>query len=284
MIDFHTHIGRLVYKYPQLKVSTLLKRMDRNGIEKAIVLPIENPEETDFYVTTEEVLRAAQWHPDRLVPFCNIDPRRNSPGNFNPRPIIEEYVSRGCAGFGEVLAGVKMGDPRTKKIFSVCEELELPVVMHFDSYINIDEPGLPRFEKVIQEFPKLNFVAHAMCWWGEISKEVDYSILYPENSYAGYPTGGIVPDGKVEYFLEKYPNVYADLSANSAYIALTRDIDFSYNFLEKFSHKLLFATDYVYPRQPLPIIRFVKNAPISREAFARITEKNAKKLLHKYFN
>ncbi len=63
MIDFHTHFGRLVYKYPRLKVSTLLKRMDKNGIEKAVVLPIENPEETDFYVTTEEVLRAARRYP-----------------------------------------------------------------------------------------------------------------------------------------------------------------------------------------------------------------------------
>ncbi|NOY59000.1 MAG: amidohydrolase family protein [Calditrichaeota bacterium] len=284
MIDFHTHFGRLVHKYPPLKVSTLLKRMDRLGIEQAVVMPIENPEETEYYVTTDEVLRATRRHADRLIPFCNIDPRRNSPGNFDPRPIIEEYVARGCVGFGEVLTGLQMGDPRMKQIYAICEEMKLPVVLHFDSYINIDEPGLPRFEQLVDEFPKLNFIAHAMCWWGEISKRVDYSILYPETGYAGYPTGSVVPGGRVEYLLDKYPNVYADLSANSGYNALTRDIDFSYKFLEKFSHKLLFATDYLYPRQPLPIVDFIKNAEISSEAFKRITETNAKKLLHRYFN
>ena len=51
MIDIHTHIGKLFKE--ELKPSQLLKFMDRNGIEKAAVLPIENPEEPFYYVTTK---------------------------------------------------------------------------------------------------------------------------------------------------------------------------------------------------------------------------------------
>ena len=77
MIDIHTHIGKLMFK-KELKLSQLLRFMDSQGIEKAVVLPIENPEETYYYVTTEEVLKACKRHPDRLIPFCNVDPRRGA--------------------------------------------------------------------------------------------------------------------------------------------------------------------------------------------------------------
>ena len=268
-----------MHRFPSLKVSTLLKRMDRNGIEKAVLLPIENPEEVDYYLTTESVLKICQRHPDRLIPFCNVDPRRGIPGEFDPLPIIKEYSDRGCKGFGELLAGLPIDDQRTKKLFQVCQQLKLPVVLHFDSYINMDRPLLPAFESVVREFPDVTFVAHAMSWWGEISRQVQYDVLYPLKGAAGYPEGPVVSGGRVEYFLEKYDNVYADLSAYSAYNALTRDRDFGCRFLEKYSHKLLFATDYLYPRQPLPIIKFIKEVPISKSAFDRITRKNAVRLL-----
>lgn len=59
MIDIHTHIGKPIFK-KALTPSQLLKFMDKNGIDKAVVLPIENPEETYYYVTTDEVLKACK--------------------------------------------------------------------------------------------------------------------------------------------------------------------------------------------------------------------------------
>jgi predicted TIM-barrel fold metal-dependent hydrolase len=43
--------------------------------------------------------------------------------------------------------------------------------------------------------------------------------------------------------LVEYPNMYADLSAGSGYGALSRDEAFAQDFLARFRHKLLFATD-----------------------------------------
>lgn len=114
MIDIHMHVGRLYYYEPKgLTPSHLLRFMDSHGIEKAALLPIESPEETHYYVTTDYVLRVAKRHPDRFIPFCNVDPRRGSADTSTDfRRILSEYADRGCRGLGELMAGVWIDDAR----------------------------------------------------------------------------------------------------------------------------------------------------------------------------
>ena len=139
-------------EYPPLRPATLLRRMDRLGIERAVVLAVENPEEVHWYLPSTEVLRVCRRHPDRLVPFCATDPRHGPPEGFDPLPILREYVEQGCRGFGEYLAGLDVDDPRSLRIYEACRELNLPVLLHFDSYINRDSPGFPRFARVLRMF------------------------------------------------------------------------------------------------------------------------------------
>ena len=283
VIDFHTHIGRLVFSRKPLTSDILVSTMDRLGIEKAVVLPIENPEEVHYYSTTEYVLSECAKHPGRLIPFCSVDPRRGVPENFapspdlafNPRVIIEEYVNRGCKGFGECLQGLPIDDPRSSKLYDACGELGLPVVLHImHSFINYDKVGLPGLERLLRKHKDTTFIAHANGWWSEISAEVDPTIAY------GYPTGKVKPGGRVGELLEKYENLYADISAQSGYNALTRDPEFGVNFLEEHYEKLLFGTDYSYDGQELPIVDYIKTVEISRRAFRAITRENAEKLLN----
>ena len=51
-----------------LKPAQLLRWMDRYGIEKAIVMAVEVPEEVDFLVSTEALLGLTRRHRDRLFP------------------------------------------------------------------------------------------------------------------------------------------------------------------------------------------------------------------------
>jgi len=80
MIDTHTHLGQLVWDNPGLKPYQLLRWMDRNGIEEAVVMAVEVPEELDFFVPTKELLRMTKRHRDRLHPLCAVDPRHRYPG------------------------------------------------------------------------------------------------------------------------------------------------------------------------------------------------------------
>ena len=79
--------------------------------------------------------------------------------------------------------------------------------------------------------------------------------------------------------LSTYPNLYGDLSARSGFTAITRDPSFGLDFLERQQDKLLFGTDVLYPDQELPIVEFLRNAPISEAARQKIAGGNAKRLL-----
>jgi len=273
VIDFHTHIGRLYCSFPRFTVRNLLGRMDELGISMAVVLPIENPEETDFYVITESILRAVKRHHDRLIPFCNVDPRRGEPQTFNPRPIIEKYISRGCRGFGEELAGLMVDDPRLQRIYQAVADFGIPLVMHFDAHRNIDEIGFPRFERMIEKYSKTIFVGHGPHWWAEISGDVRVEDI------GRYPTGSVSPGGKVERLLQRYGNLYADLSADSGLNALARDPEFGRDFLERNCAKLLFGTDLLYEAQEVKIVKFLEDVNLSERAYRDILYRNAERLL-----
>lgn len=270
MIDTHTHLGQLRVGDPGLKPSQLLRWMDRHGIEKAIVLAVENPEELDFYVPTREVLRMTKRHRDRLLPLCNVDPRHRYPGSFNPLPIIKAYVEDGCVGFGENLCGLPVDDPMQQAVYAACDELKLAVLMHFDSWINRDQKGLTNFERMLATYPRAKFIGHGPNFWREISN------TFPPK--VGYPKGPIVKRGRLDQLFGKYRNLYADLSAGSGHNAITRDPEFGFEFLKRRQDRLMFATDYLAIGQKTPIIEHIRTVGLPKGAFERITRRNAEKV------
>ncbi len=269
------HIGRLYYQEPgPLIPSYLLNFMDRHGIEKAALLPIESPEETHYYITTDYVLRVCGRHPDRFVPFCNVDPRRgNSDLSTDFRKIITEYRDRGCRGLGELMCGLWIDDPRMQMIYQVCGDLGLPIIFHMDALRDLDEKSLPRMEAMARKFPDTTFIGHGPHFWAEVSGDVR------EDDFGRYPEGPVAPGGAVERLLGTCPNVYADLSAGSAYNPLTRDPSFGPAFLEKFRDKLLFGTDICRLTQEFPIFEYLRTCGISNDAYRRITGLNAAEML-----
>jgi len=281
MTDFHTHIGKIFYGRKVLTAKKLVETMDKYGIKKSGVLPIENPEEAHWYSTTDYVLRNCKKYPDRLIPFCNVDPRRgyNNGKDSYTGKIIEDYVKKGCKGFGEILANLRFNDKRMKFIYKICGQLSLPIVFHLGGIPErskmglTDKIGLPFIESVLNEFPDTIFIAHGPGWWAEISGDVN-----PEDR-DGYPKGLIKKEGKIVYLLENYPNMFADLSAGSGYNALTRDNDFGVEFLSRCYKKLLFATDYLFVGQEMPIIDYIKKVKIPESKKKRIMKDNAKELL-----
>jgi predicted TIM-barrel fold metal-dependent hydrolase len=269
------HVGRLYhFETKPLTPSYLLKFMDANCIEKAALLPIESPEETDYYVTTDYVLNVCKRHPDRFIPFCNMDPRRRSADlTTDFRGILTEYRDRGCRGLGELMAGVYVDDPRMQAIYEVCGELGMPIVFHLDALRDIDEVGLPRYEAMIRKFPKTIFVGHGPHFWAEISADMR------EEDIGGYPKGKVAAPGAVEKLLSTYSNAYADLSAGSGYNAITRDPDYGGRFLDRFQDKLLFGTDICRRNMTFPMIDHLAGCGLSKAAYGKITSGNAWRLL-----
>jgi len=245
--------------------------MDSHGIDKAVVLPLESPEVGWAPVPTWEVLRSCQAHPDRLIPFCVVDPRATRMHKASAMQHIRPYVEAGCKGFGEHIVGLPVDDPRSMEIYVACGELGLPVLFDFNRDFNTDEPGLPNFEKVVQQCPTTLFIGHGPAWWNNISAEVSLEV--------GYPEGKVVPGGAVPRLLGKYENVFADLSARSGYNALARDLGHARSFLHRYSRKLLFGTDLLTRGQELPIVDLLRNLGLASEDWEDISHLNAERLL-----
>jgi len=292
IIDIHTHCslkpiwlgyGPTPGEFIRfITIDELLERMKKESIDISVVLPLQSPESSIETVSTRDVLEMYKRYPDKIVPFCNPDPRLYLGNKKALEFILEEYKKMGCKGVGEVTANIYFDDPRALNLFEICENLGLPVLFHIGPKPNccyglVDELGLPRLEKVLKMFPDLIFIGHSQPFWAEISGD-----LRPEERNS-YPKGKVVPGGRVVELLENYPNLYADLSAGSGYNAISRDEEFGIWFLEKFQDKLLFGTDIDFPGQNLPQIPYLRRlheeGKISDKAYEKIMYKNAKKLL-----
>jgi hypothetical protein len=288
MVDFHTHVGRMGKDPRQdLDAAELVRKMDRRGIETSIVLPLhDSPSGWYLRCTTEDVIRETGAFPDRLVPFCQVDPRF---GDHSPdtdfRLLLEEYKARGCRGMGEVTASLYFDDPMVVNLMRQCGEAGLPVVFHTahaltGTYGLVDDPGLPRLERLIRACPGTVFCAHGPAFWSEMGADPDPAVR------GGYPKGPIGKPGRVAALLDAYPNLYGDLSAGSGYNALTRTPEYGLRFLEQFQDRLLFATDTLrhdMEDDKVPILALFRDLRwrglLSEAAYRKITRDNARRLL-----
>ena len=60
------------------------------------------PEAGPFPQTTENALAAHKAHPDRIIPFCCVDPRTSFTGGRKALPgMLKRYVDQGAKGFGK---------------------------------------------------------------------------------------------------------------------------------------------------------------------------------------
>lgn len=262
----------------------LLRLYDRHGISQGVIMTELNPEGSYRSQSNEEILAIAEAHPDRFVPFCNIDPRLAGLGKDAPfEDILCHYRDRGCRGLGEVSARLPFLDERVQALFSAAEKVGFPVTFHMSPessdgfYGLVDDPGLPQLEETLRRFPKLRIFGHSQPFWFELSS-------YPAGADRNvYPDGPVVQEGALVRLMRKYPNLYGDLSANSGARALTRDRAYAVRFLTEFQDRLMFGLDMCCPNVPAstdpalpPFLRSLRDSgEITEEVFGKIARGNA---------
>jgi len=288
LIDCHTHVtpsksttraNGTTYPTPD----ELIAKLDALGIDRSVIFPSVNPECRHRFVTVEDVIGIAEQHPDRFIPFCNIDPRMesNSP-NADFSRYFEYYKQAGCKGVGEMCANLPFDDPLVENMLRQCEEHGLPLTFHIGPqqgacYGLYDELGLPRLEGALKKFPNLLFLGHSQPFWAEIGTGLT------DETRRHYPKGPVQPGGRLVALFERYPNLYGDLSAGSGHNALSRDPEFGYEFMDRFQDRLLFATDISFPGYDPPLPAFFRGVreegKISEEAAEKIAWRNADRIL-----
>jgi uncharacterized protein len=299
IIDFHAHIGDFrmgdddSHRVP-VTWQNLIARLDEEGIDKAVVLPVYNASPDgappamcvldDRMSVRDQVIDAARYA-DRIIPFGNMDPRWlwNSPrSDFGP--LLDWFIEHGCKGIGEVTAQLPYDDPRTINMFQQIGARHLLVTIESAGFAAgfyglQDDPGLPRLERLIREAPQTIIIGHGPGFWCEISEGVTQADKW------AYPGGPIIGQGAAWRLLRTYPNLYADLSAHSGFNAITRDLENGTRFLNDCYDKLLFGTDTCFGdaagRTPHHgyLRRLLTEGKLSPPAFDCIMSGNAVRLL-----
>jgi predicted TIM-barrel fold metal-dependent hydrolase len=236
IIDIHQHLG-----YSGRSDEVFLAHQRTMGITTTILLPAGRPVSTPATHNGESNgLEAQCLGNDACYAFAKARPKAFLFG-ANEVPDVEDatreigrYLRLGAVVLGEQKFGIDCDSPEMQKIYRLAEQRHVPVLMHwqFQRYNN----GFERFHKILARYPRVNFIGHAQTWWANIDKNhVDQSVLYPK--------GPVTPGGWTDRLLSDYPNMYGDLSAGSGLNALTRDEDFSRDFLKRHRDRLLFGSD-----------------------------------------
>jgi predicted TIM-barrel fold metal-dependent hydrolase len=283
LIDCHTHASRSRAvprwhgsDYPL--VEELIAKLDEYEIDRAVLLSGVAPEARSRFVPPEDVIEMYERYPDRLIPFCSLDPRSGQ--NSVESGFLRIYRDLGCRGVGETTCNLPMDDPLVWNMFGACAAEGMPVTIHIGPTIGgcyglYDEVGLPRLEKTLREFPDLVIFGHSQPFWAEISEGIT------QERRNRYPEGPVKP-GRLVALFERYENLWGDLSAGSGHNAISRDPEFGNAFIEQFQDRLMFGTDLAYPdhKPPNPAYFRSLKGQISDEAWEKVAWRNIHEILH----
>lgn len=224
VIDIHQHTP-----YSGRADEQLIAHQRIMGITKSVLLPAGSKFGLEAGAGgNDTVVALCRTHPGEYQFFAN-----ELPDIPETKKVIEKYLKAGAIGIGEQKFHVDCDSKSMQLIASIAAHHAVPVLMHFqhDTY-NLH---IERFHRLIEKFPKVNFIGHAQTWWGNIDKNHEQAVMYPK--------GPVTLGGITDRLLSDYSNVYGDLSAGSGLNALLRDEGHAREFLKRHQDKLLYGSD-----------------------------------------
>lgn len=140
----------------------LVAQMDESGIDKTVILPQDlGLAMGEPKVTIEEQNKAyaevQKKHPDRIIAFAGVDPRR---------PGAAELMERAINEWG--LKGIKLhpgtgyfpDEGEVYKFFEKISNLNVPVLIHSGIWLGISKTCDPiHFDNILLSFPNLTIIA-----------------------------------------------------------------------------------------------------------------------------
>jgi predicted TIM-barrel fold metal-dependent hydrolase len=283
IIDAHNHPDWHGYN-----LDRFLQNMAEHNIDKTWLLTWECPADEYDPEYYNCVSLSDQWGP---IPFSRcVHYKERAPEKFvlgyAPDPRRPDAIDRlraaieiyGVRVYGELKLRMMYDNPDALRMFRFCGEKGLPVIVHIDYEFETGRKyprpnwwyggGIDAFERAIRACPATIFLGHGPGFWAHISNDDQFDKV-------AYPTGKVVPGGKLIQMLRRYPNLYADLSGGSGLNALKRDPEFAGEFLIEFQDRLLYGRDYFDNNHQ----EFLNSLGLSQEVLSKIYAGNALKLV-----
>lgn len=164
----------------------------------------------------------------------------DDPAAPNADRIFRSAIAAGAVSMGELKYHLALDSAPMRRVYDIAADLQVPVMMHIQNFPHFpgEQPyntGYEHFNRILAAYPRTNFIGHGDLFWANISADVPTD--------RGYPSGPVQPGGLTDRWLSEFPNLYADMSANSGNNALSRDLDFSHGFVARHQDKLIFGSD-----------------------------------------
>lgn len=176
--------------------------------------------------STREILKAAEMHPGKIIPFATLHP-----DDPNKVEMLKGYVADGVKGLKLYTGHSNFHDrsldvPEMEPVYAYCEETNLPMLWHVNMAKYTDE-----LFSVLERHPNL-------------------TVIVPH-----FGVGFWRPDGQVmehvATMLDTYPNVYVDSSFGTREILVggmekvNAHLEFFKDFYHRYQDKIVWGTDMV---------------------------------------
>jgi uncharacterized protein len=252
VIDMHSH----PYAKTPEQVAQWVRTMGEMGIEKTVILTYATGKQFD------DLYAMYAKYPDRFELWCGFDYTGYDKPGFGPEAVkeLERCYRLGARGVGELgdkgkglfyskptkAWGMHLDDPRMDPLLKRCAELKMPINIHVaDPYwmyepMNAKNDGLMNAHKWRIEV-KPGVVDH-----GGLLKTLEGAVMrHPKTTFVVCHFANCSHDlNLLAAMFDKYPNLYADISARYAETAAIPR--FVARFYEKYQDRLVYGTDMGY--------------------------------------
>lgn len=248
VMDMHTHD----YAKTDQQLADWVRTMDAAGIAKSIILSEAHGKAFD------EVLARYKKYPGRFSLWCGFDYTGYDQPGYGPAAVaeLERCFRLGAEGVGEMgdkgkgmfftepaAWGMHFDDARMDSLLNKCGELGMPVSIHVADPIWMYEPMDRHNDGLMNAYQwrldnQTNIVSH-----GELLGTLERAVKkHPRTIFVACHLANCCYDlAKLGALLDKYPNLYADISARFSETAATPRA--AAKFYEKYQDRLVYGTD-----------------------------------------
>ncbi len=277
-IDFHTHLlGRGVdFSRPFDKIALALfaKKLgvDRQEIlkhgykayekayidnitnsryiKRSVLLPVdgvvndsgvETFRDKTVCSTNEDVYKVYMKYPETIVPFFSVNPNRH-----DALTLIDRYVAMGFVGakFLQNFWDIDINDKKYLPYFQKIKSHNIPIIIHTGSEYAVRSNPLYTSVDVARQAIETGCKVVLAHFGVSIFMQKDIKKFFHNFSFDNSKFGDDYQ--KTVQYLEKYDNVYADISAIITMFRAKIVEDLAKN-QKHIHHKLIFGTDYPVP-------------------------------------
>jgi predicted TIM-barrel fold metal-dependent hydrolase len=254
-IDMHGHS----YARTPEQLAEWVRIMDETGIDKTVILTMSTGKEFD------DIYARYAKYPERFKVWCGFDYTGYDKPGFGPAAVkeLERCFKLGARGVGELgdkgkglfyskptkAWGMHLDDPRMDPLLEKCAELKMPVNIHvadpYWMYLPMDEKNdglMNAYEWRLDNQPDI--VGHQ----GMVEILERAVKRHPRTIFVACHFANCSYDlSRLGNLFDKYPNLYADISARYAETAAIPR--FVGQFYEKYQDRLVYGTDMRYDRE-----------------------------------